>query len=77
MSLQYSICVKLLESLGLIYVIVQLQKIRICVFAWRKVLPTENNLVVSFWTFFQISRQPRSIRKKRNHQNFVNAGVSF
>jgi len=31
------------------------------------VLPTEKRLVVSFWVFFQISRQPRRIRKNRNH----------
>jgi len=39
--------------------------------AWRKVLPTEKSLVVSFWTLFQISRQPRRIRKNRNHQKFL------
>jgi len=40
-------------------------------------LPTEKSLV-SFWTFLRISRQPRRIRKNRNHQkNFVNAGVSL
>jgi len=27
----------------------------------QKVLPTEKSLVVSFWTFFEISRQPRRI----------------
>jgi len=32
------------------------------------VLPTEKSLVVSCWTFFQISQQPRRIRKNRNHQ---------
>jgi len=25
----------------------------ICIFAWRKVLPTENSLVISFWTFLK------------------------
>jgi len=35
------------------------------------VLPIKKRLVVSFWTFFQISRQPRRIRKSRNHQNFL------
>jgi len=34
------------------------------------VLPTEKRLVVTFWTFFQVSRQPRRIRKNRNRQNF-------
>jgi len=34
------------------------------------VLPTEKSLVVSLWTFFQISLQPRQIRKNQNHQNF-------
>jgi len=32
------------------------------------VLPTEKSLVVSF---FQISQQPRRIRKNRNHQKFL------
>jgi len=27
-------------------------------------------LVDSFWTFFQIFRQPRWIRKNRDHQKF-------
>jgi len=31
------------------------------------VLPTEKSLVISFWTFFQISLQPRRIRKNWNH----------
>jgi len=35
------------------------------------VLPTEKRLVVSFWTFFQISQQPRLIRKYRDHQKFL------
>jgi len=35
------------------------------------VLPTEKSLAVSFWTFFQISRQPKWIRKNPNHQNFL------
>jgi len=33
-------------------------------------LPTEKSLVVSFWIFFQISWQPRRIRKNRNHERF-------
>jgi len=32
-------------------------------------LPTEKRLVVSFWTFFQISRQPRRIRKTETTKN--------
>jgi len=36
-----------------------------------KVLPTEKSLVVSFWTFFQISQQSRRMRKNRNHQKFL------
>jgi len=36
-----------------------------------KVLPTKKSLVVSFWTLFQISLQPRRIRKNRNHQEFL------
>jgi len=35
------------------------------------VLPTEKSLVVSFWTCFEVSRQPRRIRKNRNHQKFL------
>jgi len=35
------------------------------------VLPTEKRLVVSFWTVFQISRQPKRIRKNRDHQKFL------
>jgi len=42
-----------------------------------KVLPTEKSLVVSFWTFFEISQQPRRIRKNRNPKFFVDAEVSF
>jgi len=34
------------------------------------VLPTEKRLVVSFWKYFQISRQPRRIRKNQNYQKF-------
>jgi len=34
------------------------------------VLPIEKRLVVSFWTFFQSSRQPKRIRKNRDHQKF-------
>jgi len=41
-------------TIGLIHVIAQqIQKIRACIVAWRKVLPTEKSLVVSFWTFFK------------------------
>jgi len=59
-------------TIGLIHVIAQqIQKSRACIVAWQKVLPTEKSLLVSFWTFFQISRQPRQIRKNRNHQKFL------
>jgi len=34
------------------------------------VFPTEKRLVASFWTIFQISWQPKRIRKNRNHQKF-------
>jgi len=34
-----------------------------------KVFPTEKSLVVLFWRFFEISRQPRRIRKNQNYQN--------
>jgi len=48
-------------TIGLIHVIVQqTQKPDACavtIEACAKVLPTEKSLVVSFWTFFQISRQ--------------------
>jgi len=33
-------------------------------------LPTEKRLVVSFSTFFQISRQPKRIRKTETTTNF-------
>jgi len=35
------------------------------------VLPTEMRLVVSCWTFFQISLQPRRIRKNPDYQKFL------
>jgi len=35
------------------------------------VLSTEKRLVVSFWTFFLISRQPRRIRKNRDHEKIM------
>jgi len=41
------------------------------------VLPTEKHLVILFLTVFQVSRQPRRIRKNRDHQKFFDAGVSF
>jgi len=34
------------------------------------VLPTKKRLVISFWIFFQISRQPQRIRRKRTTKNF-------
>jgi len=41
-------------TIGLIHVIAQqMQKIRACIIAWQKVLPTEKYLIVSFWTFFK------------------------
>jgi len=56
----------------------QIQKIRECIVAWRKVLPTENCVVSSFWSIYEISRQPRRIRKNWDHQNFfVNARVIY
>jgi len=59
-------------TVGLIHVIAQtVQKIRACIVAWRKVLPTEKYLVTSFWSNFQISWQPRRIRKNRDHQKFL------
>jgi len=64
-------------TIGLIYVIVQqIQKMRVYIVAWRKVLPTEKSLVVSFWSIFQISRQPRRI-KTETTKIIVDAGVSF
>jgi len=35
------------------------------------ILPTEKSLVVSFWRFFQIFRQPRQIRKNQNHKKIL------
>jgi len=59
-------------TIGLIHVIAkQIQNIRACIIAWRKVLPTEKYLVTSFWSFFQISRQPRRIRNNQDHQKFL------
>jgi len=44
-------------AIGLFYVIAQqTQKIRCLYRCYRNVLPAEKSLVVSFWTFFQISR---------------------
>jgi len=43
------------------------------------VLPMKKRLV-SFWTLFQISRQPRRIRQKKTTKRakiFADAGVSF
>jgi len=36
-----------------------------------KGVSTQKNLVVSLWTCFEISQQPRWIRKNRNHQKFL------
>jgi len=59
-------------TIGLIHVIVQqIQKIRVCIVAWRKVLPTKKCLVTSLWSIFIISRQPRRIRKNRDHRKFL------
>jgi len=59
-------------TIGLIHVITQeIQKIRACIVAWQEALPTEKRLVTSFWSIFQISRQPRRIRKNRDHQKFL------
>jgi len=49
----------------------QIQKIRACIVAWRKVLQTEKSLVVSFWTFYQISLQLRRNWKNWNHQKIL------
>jgi len=59
-------------TIDLIHVIAQqIQKFRTCIVAWRKVLPTEKSLVTSFGPFFQISQQPRRIRKNRDKQKFL------
>jgi len=47
------------------------KKFRACIVAWRKMVPTEKSLVVSFWKLFQISRQTRRIRKNRDHQKVL------
>jgi len=58
-------------TIGLIHVIAQqIQKIQAYIIAWQKVLPIEKSLVVSFWTFFEMSWQPRRIRKNQDHHNF-------
>jgi len=46
-------------------------KIRAYIVAWRKVLPTKKSLEVLFWTFFQISQQPKRIWKNQNHQKIL------
>jgi len=58
--------------MGLIHIIAQqIQKIRACIVAWRKVLPTEKCLVTLYWSIFQISRQPRRNRKNWDHQTLL------
>jgi len=66
-------------TIGIIHVIAQqIQKTERASLSWQKVLPTEKYLVTSFWSIFQISRQPRRIRKNRDPPKiFVDAGVSF
>jgi len=48
----------------------QTQKIRACIVAWRKVLPTEKCLVTSFWLTFQISRHQGELEKTETTKNF-------
>jgi len=58
-------------TIGLIYVIAQqTQKIRSLHRCYRNVLPTEKHLVVSFWTFFQISRQQGELERTETTKNF-------
>jgi len=63
-------------TIGLIHIIVQqIQKIRACIVAWRKVLPTEKCLVTSFTVgpFFKFLGN----QGPRPPKIFVDAGVSF
>jgi len=64
-------------TIDLIHVIAQIEKIRVCIVAWRKVLPTEKSLAVSFWKFFQISRLQNELEKTEITKKFVDADVSF
>jgi len=58
-------------TIGLIHVIAQqIQKIRVCIIAWQKVLPTKKCLVISFWSFFQVSWQPRRIERTKTTKYF-------
>jgi len=62
-------------TIGLILIIAQqIQKIRCkvaCTVGIEKYAKTEKSLVISFWTFFQISQQTTRIRKNRNHQKLL------
>jgi len=63
---------------GLIHVIAQqIQKIRACIVAWKKVLPTEKSLIVSFWTFFKFLGNQGKLERTETTKNFVDVGVSF
>jgi len=41
------------------------------------VLPTENSLVVLFWTFFKFLGNQGELERTETTKNFVDAGVSI
>jgi len=54
-------------------------KIRCLHRCYRNMVPTEKSLVISFWTYFQLSQQSRRITNEPKPSNiFVDdTGVSF
>jgi len=65
-------------TIGLINVIAQqIQNIRACIVAWRKVLPTEKCLVISFGSFFKFLSNQGELERTETTKNFVDAAVSF
>jgi len=63
---------------GLIHVVAQqIQKIRACIVAWQKVLPTEKSLVVHFKHIFKYFGNQGELEEPRPPKIFVDAEVSF
>jgi len=58
-------------TIGLIHVIAQQkQKIQAYIITWKKVLPTEKSLVVSFWTFFKFLCNQVELERTETTKNF-------